>query len=56
MGQNKMRIIVLKLILSLSSIAEFGKHKKLARYVYPVWLYVAITGVIVYFLISPYYV
>lgn len=39
-----------------ASIAEFGKHKKLARYVYPVWLYVAITGVIVYFLISPYYV
>jgi len=39
-----------------ASIAEFGKHKKLARYVYPVWLYVAITGVIVYLLISPYYV
>ena len=39
-----------------ASIAEFGKHKKLARYVYPVWLYVAVTGVIVYFLISPYYV
>ena len=27
-----------------ASIAEFGKHKKLARFVYPVWLYVAITG------------
>ena len=39
-----------------ASIAKFEKHKKLARYVYPVWLYVAITGVIVYFLISPYYV
>jgi len=39
-----------------ASIAEFGKHKKLAKYVYPVWLYVAVTGVIVYFLISPYYV
>ena len=38
-----------------ASIAEFGKHKKLARFVYPVWLYVAITGVIVYILISPYY-
>ena len=38
-----------------ASIADFGKHKKLARYVYPVWLYVAITGVVVYFLISPYY-
>jgi|TARA_B110001452_G_scaffold49252_1_gene37611 putative membrane protein len=39
-----------------ASIAEFAKHKKLARYVYPIWLYVAITGVVVYFLISPYYV
>ena len=38
-----------------ASIAEFGKHKKLARYVYPVWLYVAVTGVIVFILISPYY-
>ena len=39
-----------------ASIAEFSIHKKLARYVYPVWLYVAITGVVVYFLISPYYI
>lgn len=38
-----------------ASIAEFSKHKKLARFVYPVWLYVALTGVIVYLLISPYY-
>ena len=38
-----------------ASIAEFGKHKKLARFVYPVWLYVTITGVVVYVLISPYY-
>ena len=38
-----------------ASIAEFRKHKKLARFVYPVWLYVAITGVVVYVLISPYY-
>jgi putative membrane protein len=27
----------------------------LARYVYPIWLYVAITGVVVYLMISPYY-
>ena len=39
-----------------ASIAEFSKHKKLARFVYPVWLYVALTGVIVYLLISPYYI
>lgn len=38
-----------------ASIAEFGKHKKLVRYVYPVWLYVAVTGVVVYFMIEPYY-
>ena len=38
-----------------ASIAEFAKHKKLVRYVYPVWLYVAVTGVVVYFMIEPYY-
>lgn len=31
------------------------KHKKLTRYSYPVWLYVTISGVIVYWMISPYY-
>jgi putative membrane protein len=36
-------------------IGEFGKHKKLVRYTFPIWLYVAITGVIVYLMISPYY-
>lgn len=36
-------------------IAEFAAHKKLARYTWPVWLYVSITGVLVYLLISPYY-
>ena len=30
-------------------------HKKIARYTFPLWLYVAITGVVVYFMISPYY-
>ena len=35
--------------------AQFEKHKKLARITWPVWLYVAITGVIVYLMISPYY-
>jgi putative membrane protein len=39
-----------------ASVSEFSKHKKLARYVYPVWLYVAITGVIVYVMIQPYYI
>lgn len=35
--------------------AEYDKHKKLVRYTFPVWLYVAITGVVVYVMISPYY-
>ncbi len=35
---------------------EFDKHKKLTRYTFPLWLYVSITGVLVYWFISPYYV
>ncbi len=31
------------------------KHKKLTRISYPIWLYVTITGVVVYLMISPYY-
>jgi len=34
---------------------EYSQHKKLAKYTFPLWLYVSITGVIVYFMISPYY-
>jgi len=34
---------------------EFSRHKKLVRYTFPIWFYVAITGVIVYLMISPYY-
>lgn len=34
---------------------EFAKHKKLVRITWPVWFYVAVTGVIVYWMISPYY-
>lgn len=34
---------------------NFERHKALARYTYPLWLYVAVTGVIVYVMISPYY-
>lgn len=32
------------------------KHRKIAKITFPIWLYVAITGVIVYIMISPYYV
>jgi putative membrane protein len=34
---------------------KFDKHKKWTRFAFPVWLYVAVTGVIVYLMISPYY-
>ena len=34
---------------------DYEKHKKLVRIIFPVWLYVAVTGVIVYLMISPYY-
>lgn len=34
---------------------SYQRHKKLARITYPMWLYVAVTGVIVYLMISPYY-
>jgi putative membrane protein len=35
---------------------DFAKHKKLVRIVWPIWFYVAVTGVIVYLMIKPYYV
>lgn len=34
---------------------DFVKHKKWTRFSFPIWLYVAITGVVVYFMISPFY-
>jgi len=36
-------------------IGEFDKHRKLVRFTWPVWFYVAVTGVVVYLMISPYY-
>jgi len=36
-------------------IGEYEKHKKLTRITWPVWFYVAVTGVAVYLMISPYY-
>ncbi len=35
--------------------ADYGKHMRLARITWPIWFYVAITGVTVYLMISPYY-
>ena len=34
---------------------DFERHKKLARITFPIWLYVAITGVVVYLMIAPFY-
>lgn len=36
-------------------VAEWPGHRKLAKITWPVWLYVSVTGVLVYILISPYY-
>ena len=51
-------VVVIPLVLFTFSRAlsgNFERHKALARFTFPVWLYVAITGVIVYLMISPYY-
>ncbi len=34
---------------------EYAQHKKIARYTYPLWLYVAISGPVIYIMIAPYY-
>ena len=50
--------IILPLILFTAYralIGEYAKHKKLVRLTWPVWFYVAVTGVVVYWMISPYY-
>jgi putative membrane protein len=49
-------IIPLVLITTVRALTEqFENHKKIARITFPLWLYVAVTGVIVYLMISPYY-
>ena len=35
--------------------SEFAEHKKIARRIWPIWFYVAVTGPLVYLMISPYY-
>lgn len=46
-------LVLFTVVRALSK--RFDKHKKLARWTFPIWLYVAVTGVIVYIMISPYY-
>jgi len=52
-------IIIIPLVLTTylrAKLGDFERHKKIARKTFPLWLYVAITGVVVYLMISPYYV
>jgi len=49
-------IIPFVLVTFVRALAErFDRHRKIARITFPLWLYVAVTGVIVYLMISPYY-
>ncbi len=50
--------IVVPLVLTAIYFAvskKIDQHKKIVKFTFPVWLYVSITGVVVYFMISPYY-
>lgn len=50
-------IIPLVLITYVRALAaRFDRHRKIAKITFPLWLYVAVTGVVVYLMISPYYV
>ncbi len=49
-------VIPLVLFTFVHALSErFDKHRKLAKITFPIWLYVAVTGVLVYIMISPYY-
>ena len=52
-------IVVIPFVLTTymrAKLTDFPAHKKIAKITFPLWLYVAVTGVIVYIMISPYYV
>jgi len=51
-------IVVVRFVLLAVHYAvtdQMGHHRKVVRYAFPIWLYVSVTGVIVYLMISPYY-
>jgi putative membrane protein len=51
-------LIVLPLVLRAFLFAVLGRvaeHRRVARFAFPIWLYVSVTGVIAYWMISPYY-
>ena len=50
--------VVVPLVLTALYFAikqQFDRHKRIVKWAYPIWLYVSITGVVVYLMISPYY-
>jgi putative membrane protein len=52
-------IVIIPIVLvtyARAMVGNFSQHKIIAKYAFPLWLYVAVTGVIVYIMISPYYV
>jgi putative membrane protein len=52
-------IAVIPLVLKTCAKAYLGDykgHRRFAKFTFPIWLYVAITGVVVYSMISPYYI
>jgi putative membrane protein len=52
-------VVVIPFVLTTfmrAKLTDFPAHKKIAKITFPLWLYVAVTGVIVYVMISPYYV
>lgn len=51
-------LVVIPLVLFTYKFAwegNYERHKKWTRFAFPIWLYVAITGVVVYYMISPFY-
>ena len=52
-------IVIIPIVLvtyARAMVGNFPQHRKIAKYAFPLWLYVAVTGVIVYIMISPNYV
>jgi putative membrane protein len=46
-------MVLLSVYFAVSN--QIARHRRIARWTFPIWLYVAVTGVVVYFMISPYY-
>lgn len=50
-------VVVPLALISVSSglQSKFRRHRQIARWTYPIWLYVSVTGVVVYFMLRPWY-